>query len=122
MKTTFRTAATASRIFCLPGLVFASSDYPPAIFPRSLSLSLSLSLLVQHSRGSTRCLLLSLVELELEVYARSSPLGGLGLHILFVSILFLCLPIRHTVWSGLSYPCYLIRICIKYNIYMTFRD
>lgn len=42
MKTTFRAAATASRIFCLPGLVFASSDSTSPI-SRAISLSLFLS-------------------------------------------------------------------------------
>jgi len=76
---TFRATATSSRVFCLqPRLVFASSD-SCLLFPVR-SLSLSLSLLVQHSRGSIQCLLLSLVELKLEVYAQSSPPRSLWLY------------------------------------------
>lgn len=118
MKTTFRATATASRIFCLLGLVFASSDSPPAIscaisftlshihiytYTHIFSPSLSLFLLIQHSRGGTRCLLSSLVELELEVYAWC-PSGGLRLYILSVSVLFLCLRLYYAmVHSGLTY-------------------
>lgn len=100
--------------------------FPAYYFPaRSLSLTyvhihthicslfLSLFLLIQHSRGGTRCLLSSLVELELEVYAWC-PSGGLGLYILSVSVLFLCLRLYYAmVHSGLSYPKY--PICIRNN-------
>jgi hypothetical protein len=63
-----------------------------------------LPLLARHSRGCTRCLLSSLVELELKVYVRCNSPGGLRLYILSVSILFPCLfALRHTIRYGLSY-------------------
>lgn len=105
---------------------FSLLSIPRLLFPvRSLSLSFSLSHsltfllspspLVQYSRGGTRCLLSSLVELELEVYARSSPPGGLGLYI-SVPILFLCSSIlRHTVRFGLLYPSHSVCIYIKFT-------
>lgn len=112
MKTTFQAAATATRIFCLPRLVFASSDLSPSFY-LSIYLSLSLFLPIRHSRGDIRCLLSSLVELELKIYAWSllgdlSPFDCVYSFCPYFFLGFVFMVVWYT-GSGLSYPSYPIR-------------
>jgi len=88
MKTTFRcrAATMAARIFCLLGLVFASADSPRSLVPAAISLSPG-----SHSRGGTRCLLSSL--LELEVYALLRPTGRPSVQ-LFLLLFFRFVSVR----------------------------